>query len=705
MDCENIDFRPFVFEDLEEDVAKMLVNNSNYVGKKLSTDSRVPGRINNPEFFSFWKDELKASDYILDVIKNGYKIPFKSIPPPSFCDNNKSMLKEKDFAYQELLRLESLGCISRVKERPYIVLPLSVVFSKKQRLVVDASRHLNPFIEDRKVKLEDLEVGEKMMKQGDYQTSDDLDSGYWHLKMHEEHKKYVGCHFVLDSGEVIYWHWNVLFLGLKDAVFIFTKLLIPHKTYLRSKGVRLHIFIDDQRIFSVSYDQCVKDTKFARETLERAGWTVNEKKSSGDPKQSLNFLGLISDSVSMKYFVPDEKINDICDSIKTLINSKRKKVHIKKLARILGKIQFCQKAMGPCVRLLCRSSYHLISKAKSWNSMILLSDGAIKELSFLADNFRNLNGQPLRPSLSQTRLDITVGSDASDIGFCVYNVDDNRELLFKRLFNDCEARKSSTYRELTAFYDFYMSDKVLKFKNLSILHYTDNKNCEIILTNGSRNVVLQQMILDIFIRWKELNLTVNVVYISRNDPIIEFADYESRTFDLHDFSLDFDNFYLVSSLFGEFEIDCFASKANKKCVNYYSKFQDNDSLGMNFFAQKVPNCNLFVFPPIHLIIPALYHLQKCNSYGVLIVPKWISSYFWTFICDDGCHFNRFIKSVLVFSPKFVSGEFVLNSMFKGVKKFDTLALKFNFNISNAFSSQVHSKFCILGGCVKCKDFC
>ena len=66
---------------------------------------------------------------IVKVLKNGYKIPFKSIRPPSFCDNNKSMLKEKDFAYQELLRLESLGCISRVKERPYIVLPLSVVFN------------------------------------------------------------------------------------------------------------------------------------------------------------------------------------------------------------------------------------------------------------------------------------------------------------------------------------------------------------------------------------------------------------------------------------------------------------------------------------------------------------------------------------------------------------------------------------------------
>ena len=698
------DFRHFIFDDLEEDVAKILVNNSSYVGKKLSTDSRVPGRINKPEFYDFWKNDLKANDFILDTIKYGYKIPFKNIPPASFCANNRSMIKERDFAFQELLRLESLGCISRVEEKPYIVLPLSVVYSKKLRLVVDASRHLNPYIEDRKVKLEDLDVGEKMMKQGDFQTSDDLDSGYWHLKMHEDHRKYVGCHFVLDSGEIIYWQWNVLFLGLKDAVFIFTKLLIPHKTYLRSNGIRLHIFIDDQRIFSVSYAQCEKDTLFARQALAKAGWTINTKKSSGDPKQSLTFLGLVSDSVSMKYFVPEEKIVDICDLISEVINAKKHKVYIKKLAKVLGKIQFCQKAMGPCVRLLCRSSYHLISKAKSWNCMIVLSEAAIKELSFLADNFRNLNGNPLRPSLSQTCLDISFGSDASDIGFCVYQVDESKDLLFKRMFNENEAKKSSTFRELTAFYDFYMSDKAVKFKNMSILHYTDNMNCETILSNGSRNVALQQMVLDIFIRWKELNLSVNVVYISRNDPIIEFADFESRNFDLHDFSLDFDNFCLVSSLFGEFEIDCFASKSNKKCIKYFSKFQDEDCLAINFFAQKIPKCNLFVFPPIHLIIPALYHLQKCSSFGVLIVPKWISSYFWTFICDDGCHFNKFVKSIFVFSPKFVSGDFVLNSMFKGVKKFNTLALKFNFDVSNAFSSQVHAKFCILGGCFKCRDF-
>ena len=63
------EFRHFIFDDVEEDVAKILVNNSNYVCKKLSTDSRVPGRMNNPEFYDFWKNDLKANDFILDTIK------------------------------------------------------------------------------------------------------------------------------------------------------------------------------------------------------------------------------------------------------------------------------------------------------------------------------------------------------------------------------------------------------------------------------------------------------------------------------------------------------------------------------------------------------------------------------------------------------------------------------------------------------------
>ena len=138
----------FQFEEGEEVLACSLVN---YLGKQLSTNKLVPGRIGDPQFYPFWRDILKAPEFVLSTIRGGYIIPFLSEPPSSFLVNNSSCLKNSDFAFKELLRLEELGVISRVPVQPYIVLPLSVMYSKKLRLVVDASRTLNPWVQDRHI--------------------------------------------------------------------------------------------------------------------------------------------------------------------------------------------------------------------------------------------------------------------------------------------------------------------------------------------------------------------------------------------------------------------------------------------------------------------------------------------------------------------------------------------------------------------------
>ena len=83
--------------------------------------------------------------------------------------------------WDELLRLEALGCIQRVVDQPKIVLPMSVVFSKKLRLVVDASRGLNPFCTKRGIVLEDLEHVQHTVRQGDFMIVNGFDSGYWHV--------------------------------------------------------------------------------------------------------------------------------------------------------------------------------------------------------------------------------------------------------------------------------------------------------------------------------------------------------------------------------------------------------------------------------------------------------------------------------------------------------------------------------------------
>ena len=165
------------YDETDDVLVKSLSNESAYIGKKLSTDKRVPGRINRPEFYYFWKETLKAPDFVLQTLRDGYRLPLKDYPPGGIVCNNRLALNERAFCKAELTRLEALGCIKKVEKRLYLVLPISVVFSKKLRLVVDASRGLNPYLVDRKVKLENLDTAEATAEQFEFQTKQDLDSG------------------------------------------------------------------------------------------------------------------------------------------------------------------------------------------------------------------------------------------------------------------------------------------------------------------------------------------------------------------------------------------------------------------------------------------------------------------------------------------------------------------------------------------------
>ena len=88
------------------------------------------------------------------------------------------------------------------------------------------------------------------------------------------------------------------------------------------------------------------------------------KKSSDPPVQNMNFLGLLNDSVSMKYFVSNEKSVAIRNDIVAIL--KEEKTHVKTLAKLVGKLASCVKAFGPTIRLLTRSCYQDIAKAETW---------------------------------------------------------------------------------------------------------------------------------------------------------------------------------------------------------------------------------------------------------------------------------------------------------------------------------------------------
>ena len=69
---------------------------------------------------------LGAPDFILSVIRNGYKVPFISTPLPRLFTNNASALKEADFVREAILELLRDSRVEEIISPPDIVSPLAV---------------------------------------------------------------------------------------------------------------------------------------------------------------------------------------------------------------------------------------------------------------------------------------------------------------------------------------------------------------------------------------------------------------------------------------------------------------------------------------------------------------------------------------------------------------------------------------------------
>jgi len=54
----------------------------------------------------FWRNQLDASPFVLNIVDNGYYLPLKSEPPPFQARNNASSLRHRDFVEESLPQLE-----------------------------------------------------------------------------------------------------------------------------------------------------------------------------------------------------------------------------------------------------------------------------------------------------------------------------------------------------------------------------------------------------------------------------------------------------------------------------------------------------------------------------------------------------------------------------------------------------------------------
>ena len=700
----------------EEHLSSQFVNESDYQGEKLVTSAAVPGNIHAVKYRSFRSDFLKPSEMTMATISRGDRLPFHAIPPKTdVFKNNKSARLDDTFVRAEIDRLCKLGCISRVSEQPHLVLPLSSVFSKKKRLVVDGSRHLNPFLEHRRVRLNDLRDIPDIVKPGMWFGCEDLESGYWHVAIAEECRKFLGCHIIDPvTKKPIFYQWNVLFLGVSDAVFLFTAILRPVKLHISKLGIPSVLYLDDLLYGGSTEVESYKNRDRVLETLGNAGFIVSKSKSI-KPTQQIRFLGLIICSVNMKFFIPEDKLCKIEDFAKDLLLSKR--VRLRDAAKFLGYMNSVSKAIGPVVRLRGRAIYNWLAEClltATYNHHFRITDLVRNEIEFWMLNIRKLNGYAINPSLSvlETRLEILVVSDASHDGAFGYMFGSQYEVILRRSFSDEEKKMSSTYRELVALHNIYSDEAtMMKMRGKRVVHITDNMAVSSIFYNGSKHNHLLEMALEIYVKCHEFDVHLDVEWRPRENYFLEIADAGSKSFDTASFSLDFASFAVVVEYFNDvpIQVDAMSEYWNKKSNFYYSKRKDPFSSGVNFFAQRLDSTvSYYVFPPPGHVYATIIHLAIHQAKGLLIVPYWPGSSFYLNICPDGKHFPKWCVKYLRFRPSgFCYDVTIRSSTFKNPPTFDMLVLQFDFsfvNHSNFHFADVSRNKCIDLGCAKCFNY-
>ena len=170
----------------------------------------------------------------------------------------------------------------------------------------------------------------QMVKPGCYMASVDLKDAYYSVHVDTKYQKYLKFHW---RGKL--YQYTCLPNGLACAPRLFTKLLKPVYSTLRSQGNLSVGYIDDSYLQGNTIKNCQTNIQVTVHLFNFLGFLVHPEKSVLVPTQKLKFLGFILDSELMVVSLTLERAGDIKEAAKRLLD--KPNPTIRELAEVIGK--------------------------------------------------------------------------------------------------------------------------------------------------------------------------------------------------------------------------------------------------------------------------------------------------------------------------------------------------------------------------------
>ena len=647
------------------------VNFVNVENLELNSCTKVKGRLR--ENISFW-ESIGANRWVLEIIREGYYLPFIDMPKRLNLSNHKSAFGAASFVSQEIEKLVLSGALVEVDAQELTVCnPLGVVCnnSRKPRLILDL-RYVNKHLRSCKFQYEDIRTAANLFAQGDWFFKFDYASGYHHVEIFPEHTAFLGCSWDF-KGIQKYFKFTVLPFGLSTGPYVFSKIQRALVKHWRKQGVRIFTYLDDGAGAESSLEGARRTSALVQQDITQSGFVAHKDKCQWEPSQSGELLGFIMDLQSGTFRVPPRRV-DILRGVLQNVVSTDFAASARCLSRLAGLLVSMGLALGPVVRLWTRGLYREILQAPSWDTIILLSGEARREIQFWSENFKN-SGYPIwSPS---PKIEVMTYSDASDTGWGGYAVQIG-ELSATGSWSEAEGRKSSTWREIRGT-KLVLESLLSNLRGKEVLHRTDNMNTVRIMTVGSRKCDLHHEAIQIYKLCQENNIRLSVEWVSRDEN--EQADALSRTEDANDYSLDPAVFEHLDKRWGPHTVDRFASVQTKLLPRFCSRFLNPGCEAVDAFTVNWKDENNWIFPPPYLIPRVLQHMARGKEHGTIIVPEWQSAPWWPLLVTRQGVWQTFVKDSCRLEPYdgiLVPGSAASSQFASGIPAYFILALKVQF---------------------------
>ncbi|XP_064461987.1 uncharacterized protein LOC135372255 [Ornithodoros turicata] len=423
-----------------------------------------------------------------------------------------------------------------------------------------------------------------LLLQGDFLVRIDLKDAYLSIPISSSDRPWL-C--FLYHGTC--YQWNVLPFGLTSAPRVFTKLMKPVVAYLRSRGVRLVIYLDDILIMDQSPCHLLATTSFVVDFLHALGFIVNQSKSHLVPTRKLLFLGFeVSTSPEPTLGLPLGKGQTITQELKALLQGPRRARH---LAKVIGLLSATSLAIleAPLHLRSLQSLLHQTLKQGSYESTITLTVEATKDLQWWS---KKLLSCPTRPLREKSVVQI-IQSDSSLRG---WGASSEGSVVGQQWTSD-QARLHINELELVA--------ALLGLKALvkappqgRILLQLDNRTVVAAINRmgSTRSSRLNQVALELWSWCLNRGLTVQAQYIPGSLNVV--ADRASRfRFDSSSWRLHPLIFRKVVKLWGPILVDLFADLSNFQVPHYFSWKPNPGSAGVDAFSQPWSGPAMVSVPP------------------------------------------------------------------------------------------------------------